>query len=269
MSVNHYENFPVASLLMPAHLRPAVAGIYAFARSADDIADEGYSTSAQRLLALEHYENELRKIERGEDSELPLFRNLSKIVKQHHLALAPFRDLISAFKQDVVKTRYQNFEDLLDYCNRSANPVGRIMLSLYKANSAENLRDADSICSALQLINFWQDIAIDWEKQRVYVPQEDLLHYGIDEQQISDARADDKWKSLMRFQTDRARGMLISGSPLCRRLPGRIGWELRLVLQGGLRILERLDHIDGDIFKKRPHLGKTDWLILGVRALVM
>ncbi|MFZ6747469.1 squalene synthase HpnC [Undibacterium sp. Ren11W] len=269
MSVDHYENFPVASLLMPAHLRPAVAGIYAFARSADDLADEGDAASTQRLFALEQYESELSKIECSEDSELQLFKNLSNIIEQHHLPLAPFRDLISAFKQDVVKTRYQNFDELLDYCNRSANPVGRIMLGLYGACSTENLRDSDAICSALQLINFWQDIAIDWEKQRVYVPQEDLQRFGISEQQIAAAKIDASWIALMRFQTNRARSLLIQGSPLCQRLPGRIGWELRLVVQGGLRILERLDQIDGDIFKQRPRLGKIDWILLMLRAIRM
>jgi squalene synthase HpnC len=269
MSVDHYENFPVASILMPANLRPAVAGIYAFARTADDIADEGDATSSQRLLALDQYENCLKKIELGEKNELPLFKNLADIIKQHHLPLTPFRDLISAFKQDVVKTRYQNFDELLDYCKHSANPVGRIMLALYDATDTENLRDSDAICAALQLINFWQDIAIDWEKQRVYLPQEDLLRFGISEQQIADAKLDIAWIKLMRFQTARARSMLIQGSPLCKRLPGRIGWELRLVVQGGLRILERLDQVDGDIFKKRPRLGKIDWLLLFVRALKM
>lgn len=269
MSVDHYENFPVASLLMPAHLRPAIAGIYAFARTADDIADEGDATPAQRLSALEHFENELNKIEQGQNSELALFRNLGIIVQRHHLPLSPLRQLISAFKQDVVKTRYQSFDDLLDYCNRSANPVGNIMLSLYGANDTENLKNSDAICSALQLINFWQDIAIDWEKQRVYVPQEDLLRFGIAEQSISGANVDAQWTALMRFQTERARRMLIGGSPLCKRLPGRIGWELRLVVQGGLRILERIDQVNGDVFKKRPRLGKLDWLLLCFRALRM
>ncbi|AZP10779.1 squalene synthase HpnC [Undibacterium parvum] len=269
MSVEHYENFPVASLLMPAHLRPAVAGIYAFARTADDIADEGDASAPQRLLALEQYDNSLRNIGCGAYNDLPLFKNLAAIIEQHHLPLAPFHDLISAFKQDVVKTRYQNFDELLDYCSRSANPVGRIMLALYGTTDPESLRDSDAICAALQLINFWQDIAIDWEKQRVYVPREDLLRFGISEQQIADAKLDHAWTSLMRFQTERARNMLITGSPLCKRLPGRIGWELRLVVQGGLRILERLDQVDGDIFKKRPRLGKIDWLLLFVRALKM
>jgi squalene synthase HpnC len=269
MSVDHYENFPVASVLMPAHLKPAVIGIYAFARTADDIADEGNDAAEQRLASLKAYEDELDKVRRDIVSEMPLFQNLRTIIRQHVLPISPFYALLSAFKQDVITTRYQNFADLLDYCNRSANPVGEIMLHLYRAASPENIRDSDAICSALQLINFWQDVAIDWQKQRIYLPQEDLLAFGIEEQQIADGRADLAWQKLMLFQTDRARRMLISGSPLCKRLPGRIGWELRFVVQGGLRILERLDQIKGDVFTKRPKLGKFDWLVILGRGIRM
>lgn len=269
MSVEHYENFPVASLLMPSRIRPAVVAIYAFARTADDIADEGDATSEQRLLALQHYQNELTNIEHHLSSQLVLFQTLGSVIREHQLPIPAFRDLLSAFKQDVVTTRYQNFNDLLDYCRRSANPVGTIMLHLYRAASSENLRDSDAICSALQLTNFWQDVAIDWKKQRVYLPQEDLQRYNIDEQQIANGRSDLAWQKMMLFQTARARSMMLSGSPLCKRLPGRIGWELRLVVQGGLRILERLDHIKGDIFQNRPTLGKIDWLYIFWRALWM
>lgn len=269
MSVEHYENFPVASVLLPSRLRPAVQTIYAFARTADDIADEGDATPEQRLLALEHYENELDKIEKNIGSELALFKTLASVIRHYQLPIPALRDLLSAFKQDVIITRYQNFDDLLDYCRRSANPVGTLMLQLYGANSEENLRDSDAICSALQLINFWQDVAIDWQKQRVYLPQEDLNHYQIGEQQIAQAKIDLNWQNMMLFQTERARSMIMKGSPLCKRLPGRIGWELRLVVQGGLRILERLDQANGDVFRKRPKLGKLDWAPILWRALRM
>ena len=269
MSVEHYENFPVASLLMPSRLRPAVVAIYAFARTADDIADEGDALSEQRLLALQLYENELTDIERGVSSQLVLFQTLGSVIHEHQLPIPALRDLLSAFKQDVVTTRYHTFDDLLDYCRRSANPVGTIMLHLYRAASPENLRDSNSICSALQLINFWQDVAIDWRKQRVYLPQEDLQRFNISEQQIANGKADSAWQEMMLFQTARARTLILSGSPLCKRLPGRIGWELRLVVQGGLRILERLDRIRGDVFQKRPALSKADWLVIFWRALWM
>ena len=143
------------------------------------------------------------------------------------------------------------------------------MLHLYEANSAENLKDSDAICSALQLINFWQDVAIDWQKQRIYLPLEDLHRFEINEQQIAQARVDSNWGKMMRFQTQRARAMIMQGSPLCKRLPGRIGWELRLMVQGGLRILERLDQVNGDVVGNRPKLGKLDWAPILWRALWM
>ncbi|CAN5822065.1 squalene synthase HpnC [soil metagenome] len=269
MSVDHYENFPVASVLMPAKLKPAVIAVYAFARSADDIADEGDATAEQRLSELNRYERQLSDIEDGGQNQTGLFVTLAAAIRQHALPIAPLKDLLSAFKQDVVTTRYQNFYDLLDYCKCSANPVGTIMLHLYQTATPENLRDSDDICSALQLINFWQDIAIDWKKQRIYLPQEDLLRFNITEQHIEQEQADDKWQRMMRFQTNRARAMLLRGSPLCIRLPGRIGWELRLVAQGGLRILERIDKVNGDVFRHRPTLNKTDWILILWRALWM
>eukprot|EP01042_Synura_sphagnicola_P011694 gene11694-14912_t len=143
------------------------------------------------------------------------------------------------------------------------------MLHLYRAATPDNLRDSDAICSALQLINFWQDVAIDWQKQRVYLPQDDLLRFGVSEQQIADAVVDGRWQALMQFEINRARSMLCSGAPLARRLPGRIGWELRLVIQGGLQILRRLEQVNGDIFDQRPKLNWRDWIIIGWRALTM
>lgn len=269
MSVEHYENFPVASILLPAHLRPAVEVIYAFARSADDIADEGDATPAQRLTALGSYEHELDLIEQNSNSSLPLFTALADVIQQHQLPLQPFRDLLSAFKQDVVTTRYADFAQLQDYCRRSANPVGLIMLHLYGAATPDNVRDSDAICSALQLINFWQDVAIDWKKQRIYLPQSDMQAYGISEQDIASQNTNAEWQALMQFETARARQMMLSASGLATRLPGRIGWELRLVVQGGLRILEKIDAVQGDVFHHRPTLKAWDWLLLVWRALRM
>ncbi|MCU6433504.1 squalene synthase HpnC [Undibacterium sp. Jales W-56] len=269
MSVEHYENFPVASLLLPARLRPAVEAIYAFARTADDIADEGDAMPEQRLLGLSQYETELRQIETSQPSGNPLFDRLHKVIQQYTLPMQAFRDLLSAFKQDVTTTRYNSYDDLLDYCKRSANPVGLLMLHLYAAATPENKRDSDAICSALQLINFWQDIAIDWGKQRVYVPLQDLIAFNIDEAQIANQLNSPQWAALMQFETSRTRTLLISGMPLCKRLPGRIGWELRLVVQGGLRILERIDAVEGDIFHRRPQLGKADWFVMLWRAIKM
>lgn len=269
MSVNHYENFPVASLLLPAHLRPAVKAIYAFARSADDLADEGNATPEQRIRALSAYENALDEIERSGIAETPVFAEIANVKRTYHLPLQPLRDLLSAFKQDVVKKRYANIELLLDYCDRSANPVGAMMLHLYGAADEHNLRQSGAICTALQLINFWQDVAIDWEKERIYIPQQDLDRFGVTENQVAQGIVDDAWRYLMRFEVARARDMMLSGAPLALRLPGRIGWELRLVIQGGLRILERIEAVDYDVFRRRPKLGPIDWVVLFYRAATM
>jgi squalene synthase HpnC len=198
-----------------------------------------------------------------------MFTRLAGVIAQYDLPLQPFRDLLSAFAQDVVTTRYADFAALLDYCRRSANPVGRLMLHLYGKATADNLRDADAICSALQLINFWQDVAIDWRKQRIYLPQDDMRSFQVDEAHIAGRHADAQWRALMQFEVQRAREMLLGGAPLALRLPGRIGWELRLVIQGGARILERIAASDYDVFRQRPVLGKSDSLRLAWRALRM
>jgi squalene synthase HpnC len=269
MSVEHYENFPVASLLMPARLRPAVKTIYAFARSADDIADEGPASAEQRLASLRHYVEELQRIEQGVVPETGLFRRLAQTISEFRLPMQPFHDLLSAFQQDVVTTRYACFTDLQDYCRRSADPVGRLMLHLYGAADAANLRDADAICTALQLINFWQDVAVDWGKQRIYLPLEDMERFGVGQTHIEGGITDNAWRALMRFETERARACMLSGYALPLRLGGRIGWELRLIVQGGLRILERIEQANYDVFRSRPMLGPKDWLIMAGRAARM
>lgn len=269
MPVEHYENFPVASLLLPTRLRPAVETIYAFARSADDLADEGSATDMQRLESLIAYERALDQIKDGVQAQTALFASLAKVIDHYRLPMTPFYDLLSAFKQDVTTRRYEHFEDLLDYCRRSADPVGRLMLALYEASSEQNVRDSDAICSALQLINFWQDVAIDWEKSRIYIPLADMRRFEVSEQHIAEARADEAWRALMRFEVQRARSIMLAGAPLALRLKGRIGWELRLVVQGGLRILEKIEQADYDVFRRRPTLGACDWPLLAWRALRM
>ena len=174
VSVGHYENFPVASLLVPARLRPAVVAIYRFARAADDLADEGDAPAAARVAALDAFDAELDRIERGETPSGEPFPALASAIREHGLPYAPFHDLVSAFRQDVTVARYANFDEVRDYCRRSADPVGRLLLALYRAQSPANLAASDAICTGLQLTNFWQDIAIDWQKNRVYLPQDDL-----------------------------------------------------------------------------------------------
>lgn len=269
MPVDHYENFPVASMLLPRRLVPAVEAIYAFARSADDLADEGDALPAQRLAALAVYEEALDAIERGEPQTDPLFARLAAVIAQYKLPMQPFRDLLSAFKQDVGTTRYATFDLLLDYCARSANPVGLLMLSLYGAATQEQIVESNAICSSLQLINFLQDVAIDRGKDRVYMPMDELMRYRVTVEQLDQAEANVRFRTLMRFQVGRARMLMLDGAPLALRLPGRIGWELRMVVQGGLRILEAIEQADYDVFRRRPQLGGRDWLLIIWRAIRM
>jgi squalene synthase HpnC len=266
MAVGHYENFPVASWLMPAPLRPAVRAIYRFARTADDIADEGDAPAQARLAGLADLGAVLDRIESGDDGGWP---DLAAAVRGHGLPLAPFRALLSAFAQDVTVHRYADYDALLDYCRRSANPVGRLLLALYRIDEPPALQRSDEICTGLQLANFWQDVAVDWDKGRVYVPQEELARFGLSDAVIAAGGADPRWAALMQAQTTVARRMLESGAPLAGRIPGRAGWELRLVVQGGLRILDRIDRVRGDVFGRRPQLRPPDWLWMTVRALAM
>ncbi len=269
MPVDHYENFPVASILLPRRLVPAVEAIYAFARSADDLADEGDALPPQRLAALAAYEEALDAIERGEPQTDPLFARLAAVIAQYKLPVQPFRDLLSAFKQDVGTSRYATFTLLLDYCARSANPVGLLMLSLYGAATEEQIVESNAICSSLQLINFLQDVAIDREKDRIYMPMDELMRYRVTVEQLDQADVNVRFRTLMRFQVGRARMLMLDGAPLALRLPGRIGWELRLVVQGGLRILEAIEQADYDVFRRRPQLGWRDWLLIIWRAIRM
>lgn len=269
MPVDHYENFPVASVLLPRRLVPAVEAIYAFARSADDLADEGDATPEQRLAALAAYEQALDAIAQGQNGLEPMFARLAEVIRQYELPLQPFRDLLSAFKQDVSVTRYASYELLLDYCARSANPVGLLMLSLYGQADEHNVRESNAICSALQIINFLQDVAIDLHKERIYLPMEDLARFAVSPAALDHPGGGAKWRNLMRFEVERARALMLSGAPLAVRLRGRVGLELRMVVQGGLRILEAIEEVDYDVFRRRPKLTKRDWIKVIWRGLRM
>lgn len=267
MAVDHYENFPVASVLLPKHLREPVGAIYAFARSADDFADEGDLDAAQRLALLDGYRAELIGMRDGLPSQHPLFQRLRPVVAAYGLPLQSFHDLLDAFSQDVTKTRYATFIELKDYCRRSADPVGRLLLKLFGVDGAEELNRSDAICTALQLINHWQDVSVDWRKGRVYLPAEDLARFGVGEDQIARGLVDARWRELMRFQVDRARSLMREGAPLGRALPGRIGLEIRAIVAGGLRILDKIEAADYDVFRRRPVLARPDWLRVAWMAI--
>jgi phytoene synthase len=248
-------------------LRPPIALIYRFAREADDFADEGDAPGPVRLDQLGRFREQLRKIERGQAPDIPWFSELGAAIRQHELPVGAFADLLSAFAQDVTKQRYADVSELLDYCRRSANPVGRLLLKLFQLESDQNIRWSDEICTALQLVNFWQDVTIDYAKDRVYLPQDEMQRHGVTERHIAERHCDDAWRALIRFQIARARGMLQSGAPLGRALPGRIGLEIRATVQGGLRILEKLEGAQCDMFRQRPVLQWYDWPLIMARAL--
>jgi squalene synthase HpnC len=266
MAVDHYENFPVASILMPAHLRRPVALIYRFAREADDFADEGDLAPAQRLALLDSFNRELDRIEAGQPQQVAWFADLAAVIREHGLPIQLFRDLLSAFSQDVVKERYADYAQVLDYCRRSANPVGRLLLVLYGAATAQNNAWGDAICSSLQLINFWQDVAIDYKKNRIYFPQDEMQHYGISETQIAGGDSGGRWQAFMNFQVTRTRQYLHSGAPLGRALKGRLGLEMRMIIAGGDRILSKIENVNYDVFRRRPVLKPHDWLLMLART---
>ncbi|HSI29144.1 MAG TPA: squalene synthase HpnC [Methylophilus sp.] len=271
LAQTHYENFPVASLLLPAHLRYAVSVIYQFAREADDIADEGDASENERLQGLQSYEDELLLIQAYIQAERPLFKTLQQVVSRHKLEVQSLLDLISAFKQDVVKTRYADFAELLDYCRRSATPVGRLMLQLYAADTPQHREWSDQICTALQLINFYQDIAVDLQKHgqtgRIYLCQDEMQAAGMTEEDLRNQRLDSAWQAFFLYNVARAEQLLLAGKPLGRRLTGRIGFELRMIVAGGERIIYKLKRCRGDIYHHRPTLNAFDWPIILLKAL--
>ena len=282
--VSHYENFPVASWLCPAHLRPAIAAIYHFARTADDLADEGNDSPDQRLQRLARYRAALQHTLDHPDVALDgppdaghwepawtgLFSALGVSLRQHHLPPQLLFDLLDAFEQDVRYTasgqHYRNLDELLDYCSRSANPVGRLLLHLYAVTDAESLRQSDHICTALQLINFWQDLKQDLARQRHYLPSDLLAQFGLPRDWLLQSTNDGAARSLLRHLVQDARARMEAGAPLALRIPGRAGWELRLVVQGGLRILEKIESHDCRCWLHRPKLRAADVALMLWRA---
>lgn len=256
---SHYENFPVASLLLPGRLRRPVAAIYAFARTADDVADEGQATDAERLAELDLMSAGLDAISNGQVPQPPLYRALADTIQKHELPLTLFEQLLSAFRQDVTRKRYDNFGELVEYCRRSANPVGRLLLHLENQATERNLAWSDAICSALQLINFLQDIHQDYvENSRIYIPLDEMQKFGVEESTIAERHNTPAMHRLLHYQINRAAQLLRAGSPLGIALPGRLGLEVRAIVLGGSRILEKLQASDSPF--SRPRLDRSDRL---------
>lgn len=270
--VNHYENFPVASILTPRRLRPAVIAIYRFARTADDLADEGDASASQRLTDLGAYRRDLSAVAGGQQPSSRwrgVFGPLAAVMHRHSLPTSLFEALLSAFEQDVTTTRYATRRDLLDYCARSANPVGRLLLHLYGVADEHALERSDAICTALQLINFWQDLSVDLRRGRIYLPLADCRRFDVDPAALLARRDSSATRALVADACCWARETMMHGAPLAGTLRGRLGWELRVVIQGGLRILEKISRLDHATMVQRPRLRVGDALPLLWRAALM
>lgn len=289
----HYENFPVASRLLPRRLRPHVAAVYAFARTADDIADEPGREPAERLALLADYRERVisRRLARARGVPTPDSRPFDTLrvapsivegrlptpdvilpalfdtIDRFDLPVSLFTDLLSAFEQDVTTTRYQTWDEALDYCRRSANPVGRIVLRLsgYRDDVLDHASDA--VCTALQLTNFWQDLAVDWSRGRLYVPAEAWQAHGASATDLDRGMWTPAWRATLEDCGGRTRALFEQGRAVCDGVRGRLRYELRATWLGGTRILERLDQNGYDVFRARPSLGVTDGLVIACRTL--
>ena len=273
----HYENFPVASRLLPAPMRPHVAAVYAFARAADDLADEGVASPADRRCRLDEWLARLRTaLEEGVDANQPLrapeasakiLAALTHTIRVCRLPVPLFEDLISAFRQDTTTDRYATWLELLDYCRRSANPVGRLVLRIAGHDNRALDEASDALCTALQLTNFWQDLEIDWRRGRLYVPSEEWRAAGADERDLTERQLTLAWRSALAKSAERTRELYAAGRAIGDRINGRFGFELRLTWLGGMRILERLERVGFDVFTARPALGPWDGAVILTRAI--
>jgi phytoene synthase len=269
----HYENFPVASLLLPAAMRPHVAAVYAFARTADDFADEGTHTVEERLRLLDEWlallkdEGRRTRVDIGPVPAEQIFLAVHHTIRERRLPLNLFEDLLSAFRQDVTVRRYAAWSDLLDYCRRSANPVGRLVLRIAGHEDPELDRQSDALCTALQLANFWQDLERDWDKGRLYVPRDALEAAGAVESDLDARRITPAWRAALSAVASRTRELFEEGRGVADGVSGRLRWELRLTWLGGVRILDRLERGGFDVFRRRPSLGPADAPVIVWRAL--
>jgi squalene synthase HpnC len=268
VSVEHYENFPVASWLCPAPWRPAVLAIYRFARTADDIADEGNAPGDERRALLDVYANELERAATGQRSmQWPeVFGPLATAMKAHALPIEFFQALLSAFRQDTHNAPYADRAALLDYCARSANPIGRLLLCLAGVDDKVSIEQSDAVCSALQLINFWQDLGVDLRRGRCYLPRSDAARHGLTLDALQPGVDSGATRALVAELVGWSRDLMHQGAPLAHRVPGRFGWELRFVVQGGLAVLDKIEAGGHRAMTSRPTLSAADWPCLAWRA---
>jgi len=271
MEADLYENFPVAKILLPKALREPVGVIYHVVRMLAEIAEEDDWSPAERRARLADFRAGLDAAARGRAARVHpmLFAKLADVARRHGLPLDPFYELLSAFEQDVDTMRYANRAALLDYCSRSAAPIGKLMLHLIGAATPANLADSDAICVGLQLVALLRDVPSDWQRGRVYLPLDERRRFSVTEAQISAGIVDDAWRALLRHEIAHARALIVRGAPLALRVPGRFGLELCSVVHGALRVLERIEHADYDVFYHRPALGAADRAIVLLRTAAM
>ena len=266
LAASHYENFSVVTWLTPKPLRPAFASIYAFCRWSDDLGDEvGDRDRSTALLAW--WRGELRAMFAGETRH-PVFQALKPTVDEFGIPIAPFEALISAFEQDQVVTNYDTYPQLLDYCTRSANPVGHLVLYLARSMNPDNARLSDLTCTGLQLANFWQDVRRDLDIPRIYLPREDRERFGYPDADLQARRFTPNFRELLEFEVGRARSLLIEGRELVPRLPGRIAVDIDLFSRGGIAILDRIEAQGYDVWKSRPEVSKLAKVGLLLRAML-
>jgi squalene synthase HpnC len=267
LAATHYENFPVGSCFIPKKLRPYVHSIYAFARIADDFADEPDTLDNLRMAFLENWEGQLLQCI-WRTPQHPVFIALKETIQKFDLPVTLFQDLLMAFKMDVTTKRHGRFEDLLTYCRYSANPVGRLVLLLFGYRDPEFHTLSDSICTALQLANFWQDVAVDYQKDRIYLPQEDMSKFGCREEDLKDGRHNEAFRNLMRHEIARTRDLFHHGRPLCDQVGRELRFELHLIWNGGMTILDRIESVDYNVFIHRPTLRLTDKITMVTKAAI-
>jgi squalene synthase HpnC len=260
----HYENFTVGSWLLPRGTKKHIHALYAFARTTDDIGDE---SGGDRLANLDAWEEDFRRI-RGGSPRHPVHVALADTVRKFDIPDEPFLKLIEANRIDQRKTRHETFQDLLHYCEHSANPCGHLVLYAFGVRDAESRRLADFTCTALQLVNFWQDLAIDWRKGRVYLPQEDLRRFGYSEEELSREAVNDRFRRMMAFECARTRGLFQAGLPLAGRLQGTARFDVRLFSRGGMRVLDLIERAGYDVFRRRPTLSKLGKARVALEAVL-
>lgn len=264
----HYENFPVISKFLPKKIRKHVAVVYKFARLADDLADEGKLSKDKRKRDLEEFEAKLVMAEKGEFED-DFWRALKNTIDEFKLSPKNFHNLLIAFNMDVSKNRFINFEEILNYCFYSANPVGRIILEFFGIRDKDSIEYSDAICTALQLTNFYQDVKIDFERNRIYIPQNEMIKFNVEERVFQLKEINDNFRQLLKYQIERTRELFVEGRKLIERLPYRLKYQIACTILGGEKILSKIEEIDYDVLNMRPVLSKVDYFILMLKSLMM